>query len=280
MSRRSRLFVSTQVKDWGKSPLSRVPDTFFPGQLSPELWLDASDASTITASSGAVSQWNNKGSLGNFTQATGAVQPTTGATTQNSRNVIDFAADRMVSADAASSWKFLHDGTDYIIAAVWKAGTVADPNALIAFLGTNGAAGVGVDLLFDDRASSARNNRMFHRVGNSTSVSDVVSNLSADNFLTANTFAVSTLLVDPNNATAATRSKMFINGGSSTENNAATGTVSSGNPAYTLQIGDTGNNNATFSGSIAELVIVSGANATEANRTALRDYLNTKWAVY
>jgi len=27
MSRRSRLFVSTQVKDWGKSPLSRVPDT-------------------------------------------------------------------------------------------------------------------------------------------------------------------------------------------------------------------------------------------------------------
>ena len=27
MSRRSRLFVSTQVKDWGQSPLSRVPNT-------------------------------------------------------------------------------------------------------------------------------------------------------------------------------------------------------------------------------------------------------------
>jgi hypothetical protein len=27
MSRRSRLFVSTQVKDWGRSPLARIPDT-------------------------------------------------------------------------------------------------------------------------------------------------------------------------------------------------------------------------------------------------------------
>jgi hypothetical protein len=185
-----------------------------------------------------------------------------------------------VSADTASAWKFLHDGTDHIIAAVWKAGTVADPNSLIAFLGTNGAAGVGIDLLFDDRASSSRNNRVFHRVGNSTSVSDVVSNLSGDNFLTANTFAVTTLLVDPNNATAATRSKMFTNGGSSTENNAATGAVSTGDPAHTLQIGDTGNSNATFSGSIAELIIVSGANATETNRTNLRNFLNTKWAIY
>ena len=27
MSRRSRLFVSTAVKDWGRSPLERVPNT-------------------------------------------------------------------------------------------------------------------------------------------------------------------------------------------------------------------------------------------------------------
>ena len=27
MSRRSRLFVTTAVKDWGQSPLSRVPDS-------------------------------------------------------------------------------------------------------------------------------------------------------------------------------------------------------------------------------------------------------------
>lgn len=35
-----------------------------------------------------------------------------------------------------------------------------------------------------------------------------------------------------------------------------------------------------MTGWIAEIVIVAGADATEANRQLLRDYLNTKWAIY
>lgn len=55
-------------------------------------WWDADDASTITASGTAVSQWNNKGSTAaNLTQATGAAQPFTSTRTQNGRNVIAFA---------------------------------------------------------------------------------------------------------------------------------------------------------------------------------------------
>jgi hypothetical protein len=56
-------------------------------------WWDADDASTITASGTAVSQWDNKGSTAvNLTQATGAAQPFTGTRTQNGRNVIEFDA--------------------------------------------------------------------------------------------------------------------------------------------------------------------------------------------
>jgi len=56
-----------------------------------QLWLDAADASTITESGGAVSQWDDKSGNGrNFTQGTGANQPTTGTRTQNSLNVFDF----------------------------------------------------------------------------------------------------------------------------------------------------------------------------------------------
>lgn len=59
--------------------------------LRPFLWLDASDTSTITASSGAVSQWNDKSGNGrHFTQSTGTAQPTTGTTTQNNLNVLVF----------------------------------------------------------------------------------------------------------------------------------------------------------------------------------------------
>ena len=56
-----------------------------------KLWLDASDAATITESSGAVSQWNDKsGNANHVSQATGSAQPTTGSFTQNGLNVLGF----------------------------------------------------------------------------------------------------------------------------------------------------------------------------------------------
>lgn len=57
-----------------------------------QLWLDASDASTITKDgSGFVSQWSDKsGNANHATQGTGSNQPLTGVTLQNAKNVIDF----------------------------------------------------------------------------------------------------------------------------------------------------------------------------------------------
>jgi surface protein len=56
------------------------------------LWLDAADASTITQSAGAVSQWNDKSGNGrHVTQATTAAQPAYGATAWNaSRPALSF----------------------------------------------------------------------------------------------------------------------------------------------------------------------------------------------
>lgn len=64
---------------------------FSPLDLSPTLWLDASDTGTITESGGSVSQWDDKSTNGNnFVQATGSSQPATGTRTINSLNVVDF----------------------------------------------------------------------------------------------------------------------------------------------------------------------------------------------
>lgn len=53
--------------------------TFSPLSLSPTLWLDASDASTITLVSSAVSQWNDKSGNGRHaTQGTVASRPAMG----------------------------------------------------------------------------------------------------------------------------------------------------------------------------------------------------------
>jgi hypothetical protein len=54
-------------------------------------WYDMSDASTITSSSGAVSQVDDKSGQGNHvTQATAANKPTTGTVTLNGLNVLAF----------------------------------------------------------------------------------------------------------------------------------------------------------------------------------------------
>lgn len=56
-----------------------------------QLWLDAADASTITHSGGAVSQWDDKsGNTRHTTQGTAGRKPTTGTATIGGRNVLVF----------------------------------------------------------------------------------------------------------------------------------------------------------------------------------------------
>ena len=247
---------------------------------SAKVWLDAADPTTITQVAGAVSQWDNKGTLGDFTQGTGALQPTTNATTQNGFNVLDFAGDYLVSADAASNFKFLTDGTDHLICAVWKPGTTANPNAAYTLIGTNITSTViGTAVYYDDRASVPYNDKLIHNV-TAGSFTFPIANVSADGYMTANTFAATTVFADPNNGTAANRSELYNNAGSATKNNTQTTSPSASNPANTLRIGDGNDAGFTLTGSIAEIVIVSGADATETNRQTIRNYLNAKWAVY
>ena len=74
-----------------------------------KLWLDASDDSTITHSSNAVSQWNDKsGNNNHATQGTSSNKPSTNTSSQNGLNVLDFSDDFLFipntsSADNASS---------------------------------------------------------------------------------------------------------------------------------------------------------------------------------
>lgn len=65
-----------------------------PLQLTLSGWYDASDETTITDSSGSVSQWDDKSTSGNdLGQIDGARQPTTGTRLLNGLNVLDFNDD-------------------------------------------------------------------------------------------------------------------------------------------------------------------------------------------
>lgn len=261
--------------------LARVADIWPPSinalLTSGELWLDASDTSTITAAGGAVSQWNNKGSLGNFTQGSGALQPTTGVSTLNGLNVLDFAGDYLTGQNT-NEWKFLHDGTTYLIGAVWKPSTTSDPGDRYGLLGSAlGSTDIGFCIRYDD--DSPENDAIEYFVNRGVSGQRPIDVVANDVFAAA-TFQMFTSIADPDNATAANRLAYFINGGGANAGNTNTFAVSTSNPTYPLQIGAAGDDNTPLTGSIAELVIVSGADATEGNRQLIRDYLNAKWDVY
>jgi len=245
-----------------------------PADLNPDLWLDASDASTITESGGSVSQWDNKGSLSNFTQATSANQPTTGANTLNGLNVIDFASDHL-NATSTNEYKILHDGTVYFFAFVGKA-TGSDDLQLAWGTESDGTVVIGQSFGIDDRSSLSRTGALRYAITNgSSSVINVIDN----NQFPMSQFNLASGLVDPGNATAADRLEYYLDDGTVRKENSSTGTPSTSNPNETMSIGSS-RAVGDFSGSIAELIVVSGANATEENRAGVVTYLNDKWSVF
>jgi len=244
-----------------------------PASLNPDLWLDASDASTITESGGSVSQWDNKGSLENFTQATSASQPTTGVNTLNGLNVIDFASD-FLTGSTKSQWKFLHNGTDYFFCMVAK---VTGSSNKEGFFGSAlGSGDIGLEVFYDGANPDAFRADVGRGVPG-----DFVLSVRNDNFISTGTFQVLSGFLDPDNATVADRVDLYTDETQATDVNTSTGSVSTSDPTDNLAVGAfSGSGTFPLTGSIAEMIIVSGANATEENRQGIVNYLNAKWSVF
>ncbi len=95
--------------------------------------LDANNAATVIATSGAVSAWNHSlGSIHDATQGTGSKQPTTGTVSQYGKNVLDFdGGDTM----ALSGGMFDIPNGDLTIIVVMKQDSAADERVLSAGVG-------------------------------------------------------------------------------------------------------------------------------------------------
>jgi hypothetical protein len=111
--------------------LSLVPS--YPNDLTPSVWLDASDTSTIEVSSGKVNRWLDKSGNGNhFVQPLYVKRPVTGTRTKNSLNVIDFDGnDWMGTGDPFPT------GDNYSIFMVAKVDAVNEPNDSLFHIGPN-----------------------------------------------------------------------------------------------------------------------------------------------
>lgn len=249
---------------------------FSPLALQPRLWLDASDLTTITESSGAVSEWRDKSGNGYaFTQSTSTLQPATGTTTLNGLNVIKFDGtdDWMVSTAAASEWKFLHDGTEYLAGLVVQR---AVAGVFAAFYSTQIAVAsvqqTGTRMVFNAANQWVT---IIHAASGS-----IVANGSVS-VGTSTAARVFSARVSPASPVAANRQTLQLDAAQPVTPNAANATASTADPYGTLHLGTQATaTTATLNGYIAELVFVTGSGVTNQNRQLLHNYLNAKWAVY
>jgi hypothetical protein len=266
--------------DWLYREAKHQRRLWTPGLLRPALWLDAADLSTISISTG-VSQWRDKGPNGrNFTQGTGGTQPILTQAGLNGLPVLSFNGSQwLTSSNTAATWNFLHNSNGSSVFAVWKAGNVADPNAIYGLLGSNAAvsANTGFYLLYDDRISSSRNDVALSQVSRGVVGQAAVNNLTASGVHPGGTPVLISHIGDPGNATAANRSFLRVNR-SLTQANVDVNAPVATDASFALQIGACGNNIAPLVGYIAEIVVLASIASTTV-RQQIEGHLAWKWGL-
>ena len=265
----------------GKLILAKDFRSFNPSDIETALWLDAADASTITESGGAVSQWDDKSGNGrNAAQANAGNRPTYQLAAINSRNAVRFSAassQTLGCAGTAGAFNFLH-ASQGLILVVGSVGTTANPDTLYGITGNAGGFNAnrrGFIILWDDRSSIGASNRLGSSALDGTNT-PVFSDSVADVLLPQSP-ALFGAAVDATNATLAQRSTLLLNG-STYQSNTASATASAGNASFDWQIGNYRTGSAFLQGDIAEMVIVPGSVST-LNRQKLEGYLAHKWGL-
>lgn len=233
-----------------------------PAQLSPAMWFDADDASTITLNGSNVSQWDDKSGNGrNATQATAANQPAYTTAGLNGKNVVTF--DGSDNGDILTTNYNLSD--THTIVLVSKAGTQTSLPAsgirpLVMSTTTGGGLLRGIGA-FRQGLSSPLIDALDILIDNTrlTGVKD--SWLPDEVIIASDTYDGSTLSAWKNGSTYSTPLSVVRTGFGK------------------LQIGGVDDISVRrFAGTLAEVVVLDTSASTE-NRQKLEGYLAHKWGL-
>ncbi len=211
-----------------------------------ELLLLPNEASTITITSGAVSQMRDFKNNGRVFDGAAGSRPTITANALNNKASLTFSGTQWLTlAGLASVFNMLHTvaGAGSTIVAVWKAGTNSNPNTFYGLLGNSAFQTLnhGFAMGFDDRLSATRNNSALAQIVRGVSGQPTAQNASEDNTHPVNTPAIIVHTSNPAASLPADRSILRING-TEFKNNIAIGAASTANATFPLQIGAAGGN--------------------------------------
>jgi hypothetical protein len=259
-----------------------------------QLWLDASDASTLydatsggslVAADGTVKRWEDKS--GNARHATEATNgPTRKTAIQGGLDVLRFdgSNDVLSIASSTATFKFLHSA-DSTVFAVFKSGTTANPeHASYVVFGTghnSTTTVVGAIFYTGDSNPTTANDALYWYVSRGGQGTWPVF-FDGNNYFPSNAFGMISLLSKPQDGTSANRFAMRRNGANLSSANAPQGspqTVSTANSTNDLTIGRLPSGaNDFLNGDIAELIIYNAA-LSDTDREAVETYLLAKWGI-
>jgi hypothetical protein len=274
--------------------ISSGTSDFLPSDIAGlQLWLDASDSTTLfdttsggslVVADGGVAQWQDKsGNLRHATQATSGSRPQRKTSIRNSMDVLRFDGtnDSLSISGAASSLKFLHGSayTTFVVASPRSLSTwqpIFDTGVYGSPSGDSGANGIA--MYFET------NGAIYHDVRKGAS--GVIYNVSSPSAVTSSGWYVFGVVGTADSGTAALRSSMRINGGTATANNTQTTTVSTANARLDLVIASiisyNGNGSLEYQQwgglDIGEILIYNTA-MSDINRIAVESHLKSKWGI-
>ncbi len=223
-------------------------------------WFDASNAGSITASSGAVSQWSDlSGSGRHVTQSTGAAKPTTGTRTLNGLNVLDFDGGDWLARTAAIGFG-IGTSTIFIVA-----GSDADSSSFFRFMSFHNGSGNDYDNVNSMAITQGDTTRWFWAFLNGIGC-------TYGAFASATPIGTWAL----RKGTAGSQFNVIApDGGTTAVTETSNGTANGGfviGGGY--ESGVAGTN--PFNGPIGEILVYS-AYLSDADRTTVRNYLIAKW---
>ncbi len=229
-----------------------------PSMIQTALWLDAADASTVTASSGLVDQWRDKSGNARHASGTTTARPTYASVTLNGKNTLTFDGtdDRLVTSGVS-----LHTGL-YSAFAVARAATA---NSVLIICSQ------------DRSTSNPDRNGQYIRTNSATPESVAFNNAGS-----AFTATASSTVTNWNSYSAIRESALitlYANGNAGT-GTAITGTATSNSNPMTIgaRESNAGTFNNFWSGDMAEVIFL-GSVATTDTRQRVEGYLAHKWGL-
>lgn len=249
---------------------------FLPSNLSVFQWIDLN--SGVTLNGNDVSAITDRSGNGhNMQQTTAGDQPLFIASDQNGHPSmqLDGVTEFMESTEAASVWKFLHDGSDFTIYMMLKITDINPDNAQTILQTNDGSsANIGVLIRYDDRSGSGFNNRITSFIAKAAPPNWVISDMGADNAFSTQVYHILTSIYDFNNAP--NWETLVDNVQKSTDNNANL-PPSAANPTSTLTIGRVAAGS-FLKARVSEWFIYDRL-LTSSENTLNINYLNTKYAL-